>query len=115
MRKVILLLCLLVPSLALADGVADPAAARKACTDAMNADPMFANSIIQIANAQTAKTHADAAEAVAKNERHVILAYAAMWIVAAGFVIFLWRRQQMLRLEISTLRRDLESATKEAK
>ena len=115
MRKVILLLCLLCPTLALADATPDTESARKACTDAMNADPMFANSIIKIANEQTAAAHMKAAENVAKNERHVILAYAAMWVVAAGFVIFLWRRQQGLKLEIETLRRDLAAATKDTK
>jgi CcmD family protein len=40
----------------------------------------------------------------------VILAYAAMWVIAAGFVLFLWRRQQALRSEIERLRRDLDAA-----
>jgi len=33
-----------------------------------------------------------------------------MWIIAAAFVIFLWRRQQVLQAEIAQLRRDLEAA-----
>jgi hypothetical protein len=52
---------------------------------------------------------------VATNKRHVLLAYIAMWLVAAGFVIFLWRKQQALKLEIASLRRDLEDATKDGK
>ena len=31
----------------------------------------------------------------------MILAYAAMWIVAAGFVVFLWMRQMGLKTEIA--------------
>lgn len=48
-----------------------------------------------------------------KNERHVIYSYAAMWIIAAGFLMFLWRRQQALKLEISGLRKELEVAARE--
>ena len=126
MRKLLLVVCFLVPLPVLAQPAptppaptapapASPADARKLCTEAMNADPMFANAIIKEANEQTAEKHMHAADAVARNEKHVILAYAAMWVVAALFVIFLWRRQQLLKTEIETLRRDLEAATKEAK
>jgi len=93
--------------------------ARKACTDAMNADPQFAASIVKIADDKAAgerdrdtlAAHTDANLHVQKNERQVIYAYAAMWIVAAGFVIFLWRRQQALKVEIANLRRDLDAAS----
>ena len=112
------------------DGVGDPAA-RKACTDAMNADPRFADSIIRIAeikiapdkiqreqlvkDGMTIGLHEQHNAWVAKNQRHVILAYAAMWVLAAGFVLFLWRRQQRLVGDIQQLRRDLEAATKDDK
>jgi hypothetical protein len=92
--------------------------ARKLCTDAMNADPQFAAAIVKVADekaaakrdADTLATHQEAVARVQKNERHVIYAYAAMWIVAAAFVIFLWRRQQALNAEIANLRRDLDIA-----
>lgn len=85
---------------------------RETCAAAMNADPTFADSIVRSINEDTYKQHARAANAIAKNERHVILAYAAMWILAALFVIFLWRRQQHLKGEIAQLRRDLDAAAK---
>jgi hypothetical protein len=92
--------------------------ARKMCTAAMNADPQFAAAIIKVADekaaaqrdADTIAAHKDANYHVQKNERHVIYAYAAMWIVAALSVIFLWRRQQGLQAEIVSLRRELEAA-----
>jgi hypothetical protein len=101
---------------------APPPDNRKACTDAMNADPKFAAEIVRVADeaaalkrdADTVAAHVDAVSHVQKNERHVIYAYAAMWIIAAGFVIFLWRRQQALVVEIAHLRRDLEAAGAEA-
>lgn len=96
--------------------------ARKACAAAMNADPQFAASIVKTADERAAdqrdkdtlKAHTDAVMHVQKNERHVVYAYAAMWIVAAGFVIFLWRRQQGLEAEIASLRRDLDAAADDA-
>jgi hypothetical protein len=43
----------------------------------------------------------------------VILAYAAMWVVAALFLMFLWRRQVALRTELARLQKDLDAAIKE--
>lgn len=129
MMRIVLLACLFVPSLAAAQA-SDPEALRKTCVDAMNADPRFADAIIKTAevrlNDQVNKDQVvkDAAmiqvmqneqDRIARNKLHVILAYAAMWVVAAGFVVFLWRRQQALKGEIANLRRDLEAAAKEAK
>ncbi len=122
------------PSLPAPTATGDATALRRVCTDAMNADPTFAPSILQKAyeietvrcetlDAVAAKRRLDldlaqhqvAATHIAKNERHVILAYAAMWIVAAIFLMFLWSRQQRLKLEIATLRRDLDEAAKDGK
>jgi len=84
----------------------------------MNADPAFAKSIVDTVDKQsdqrTIDAHNDAAYHVAKNEKHVIIAYAAMWAIAALFVVFLWRRQQALKTEIAQLRKDLDAAAKGA-
>ena len=96
----------------------DAASARAQCTAAMNADPKFEAEIVRIADekaalkrdADTVAAHTEAYAHIQKNERHVIYGYAAMWIIAALFVIFLWRRQQVLQAEIAQLRRDLEAA-----
>ena len=97
--------------------------ARAACTAAMNADPKFAAAIVKTADEaaalqrdrDTVAAHKDADFHIQKNERHVIIAYAAMWIIAAGFVLFLWRRQQGLVREIGQLRRDLDAAADDAR
>jgi hypothetical protein len=103
---------------------------RRMCAAAMEADPTFAAKIIRVAEEKlkekvneeqvtkdvcTAIAHGDAQTRIATNERHVILAYAAMWLVAAGLVLFLWRRQMLLKTELAQLRRDLEAATKDSK
>ncbi len=122
MKKLILLILLGLSGVAGAQGGHPGPAlsdARKACTDAMNADPEFAKSIVLTADknidARTLEAHQKAAAQIAENERHVIYAYAAMWIIAALFVVFMWWRQQGLKAELAQLRRDLDAATKESK
>lgn len=93
-----------------------PDANREACVAAMNNDPAFAKSIVATVDkqidAKTIAAHEQAAQQIAENEKHVLLSYAAMWLIAAGFVVFLWRRQQVLKNEIEQLRKDLEAAGK---
>lgn len=124
MTKLIVIVLLAVAGAGVASGQTpapsaspDAAALRKTCTDAMNADPAFAKSIAATVDKQidqkTIDAHTQAADQIAENERHVILAYAAMWILAALFVVFLWRRQQALKTEIAQLRKDLDAAAKE--
>lgn len=121
-----LLLSTVAPAAAQQPGTAPPpatppSAERKACTDAMNADPTFAKAIVDLADKQAAEArlradleqHTRADAAIQKNERHVILAYAAMWVCAAAFLVFLWLRQQALRAEMARLRRDLEAAARD--
>ncbi len=120
MNKLIVLLVLMIGGVAVAQPTPPPApsaeaeALRKTCVDAMNANPAFAKSVVATADkqidARTIAAHEQAAANIAENERHVLLAYAAMWIIAALFVVYLWRRQQALRLEIAQLRKDLDAA-----
>jgi hypothetical protein len=106
----------------------DPATLRKTCVAAMNTNEGFARSIIQkaidtdrvsvkaiCADIDTVKTHEEAVAQVEENQRHVIAAYAAMWVIAALFLLYLLRHQQRLRLEIAQLRRDLDAAAKDGK
>ncbi len=95
---------------------AKPTAAqlRQTCAEAMNADPTFKesiqNSIDKQIDEQVLAAHEDADLHIQKNEKHVIIAYAALWALAALFVVFLWLRQLGLKREIEALRRDLEAA-----
>ena len=94
----------------------------------MNKNESFARSIIRTAvetdrvtvnaicaDADTLKTHQVAVADVEKNQRHVIAAYAAMWVIAALFLLYMFRRQQRLKGEIEQLRRDLDAAGKDGK
>jgi hypothetical protein len=122
MKKLIILVCLALSATAASAQAPAPApdvsAARKSCADAMNADPEFAKSILATVDKQidqkTIDAHTQANTFIAKNERHVLLAYGAMWVIAALFVAFLWLRQQKLRAEITQLRKDLDAAGKGA-
>ncbi|MDX2090249.1 MAG: hypothetical protein SFX73_20485 [Kofleriaceae bacterium] len=104
------------PALPTAAAAAPPAPSpeqlRATCAAAMNADPTFAEDIVKSINEDTYKQHARAADAIEKNEKHVVYAYAGFWVLAALFVVFLWRRQQGLKAEIAQLRRDLDAAAK---
>ncbi|MFN0248284.1 MAG: hypothetical protein ACKV2T_15435 [Kofleriaceae bacterium] len=92
----------------------------QACVDAVTALDDFRSSMTSAANVKAAEQlaaevklqHENAAKAIAKDRKHVVMAYAAMWILAVGFLLFLWRRQQALKAEIANLKRDLEAATK---
>ncbi len=92
----------------------------------MNADPQFAQDLLRVldekkvvelnkAQEKFANIQIEAGARVAKNQRHVIMAYAVMWIAAAMFLLFLWRRQKSLRDQIDALRSDLASALKDTK
>jgi hypothetical protein len=107
-------------------GGAASADLRATCSAAMNADPEFAKKVLRVvdetkvielekAQQKFAGIQIEAGARVAKNERHVILAYAAIWLAAAGFVIFLWQRQRALRSQIDSLRSDLASALRSGK
>lgn len=54
--------------------------------------------------------HEQTSKEVTTNNRHVVMAYAAIWLIAVGFVVLLWRKQQALRAEIDRLSRELSKA-----
>lgn len=58
--------------------------------------------------------HAEDAQQMLTNRRHVVMAYAALWTLLAGFVVFMWMRQRGLRDQIARLEREIEQATKDA-
>jgi hypothetical protein len=97
--------------------------AHKVCIDALNADPELAKRVVATYEKKTIEkldqdvieAHTAANAQIAENERHVIYAYAAMWILAALFLVYMWMRQRALKAELVALRRDLDAAAKESK
>jgi hypothetical protein len=98
------------------------------CGRAFDESDKFADHIIKVAEVKvrdkvradqvlkdecTIFDHKEAEAQIATNERHVIIAYIAMWLVAAALLVFMWRRQVALRGEVAQLRRDLEAAAKD--
>jgi hypothetical protein len=59
------------------------------------------------------KRHDEDSAQIALNKKHVILAYAALWLLAVVFLVVQWRRQQALSERISQLHKELEAATRE--
>ncbi len=57
--------------------------------------------------------HRTESEQFTTNNRHVVLAYAAIWLLTVGFVVFMWMRQGKLKREIARLSADLAKATKD--
>jgi hypothetical protein len=129
MKKIVLVVLLVLCSIAAADGSGAPTAgapippppgleaAKQACTAAIN-DPKYSESlqnfIDQRLDLKTIEAHNDAFHHIQKNESHVIYAYAALWVIAALLVGFLFLRQQALKTEIATLKRDLTRAEDKA-
>ena len=113
MKKLILVLLVAFAGVASADTTPQ----QQACFDLANKDQAFADALIKVADkridAETVQAHQDAFHHIQKNEAHVIYAYAAMWVIAALLLVFLWRRQQGLRGEIAQLKSELAAAAKE--
>ena len=53
------------------------------------------------------------AREITTNNRHVVAAYAAIWLLAVGFVLIMWRRQQAMKLEIARLEDQLRKVEEE--
>jgi hypothetical protein len=108
---------------------AAPAIDRAACTAAIAADDAWARELVTTEQmvrivknihgeelvAMSRAAAVKDAESIAKNKRHVIAAYAAMWLLSVAFLVFLWRRQAGLRGQIAQLERDLAAALEDKK
>lgn len=61
----------------------------------------------------TDEFHAQDARQVTKNNKHVVMAYAALWAVVAIFVVGMWVRQRKLSEQIIKLEAELKKAAAE--
>jgi CcmD family protein len=65
----------------------------------------------QLADEIRYEVHKDEAATLVTNRRHVIYAYAAIWVLVAGFVLSLFLRQRRLVAEIDRLRDEIKRAS----
>ena len=59
--------------------------------------------------------HRDESATFTRNNEHVVIAYAAIWVLTIGFVVLLFLRQGKLKEEIARLHRELGKAIKDDK
>ena len=82
-------------------------ASRDACYEKAAANKkMLAN----LKNVMRADIHAEDGNLMARNYKHVIMAYAALWILAVVFLFLLFMRQRTLTAEIARLNIELDKA-----
>jgi hypothetical protein len=67
----------------------------------------------EIEDALRYSVHEREADTFTRNNKHVVMAYIAIWVLTAGFVLWAFLRQQALKAEIARLRSDLAKALKD--
>ena len=119
MNKLILVLALVLGSTAAAQTPAPDPELQKRCAEQMNADATFEQGVLTTfdkkLDQKTIDTNLMNAAKIQRDNKHVFLAYGAMWVIAALFLVFLWWRQTALTREIGVLRRELDAAAKDDK
>jgi CcmD family protein len=92
----------------------DHAFMKIACEDELAKDKAWFNDLKARLSAQINRNvHTDAANYATQNNKHVVAAYAVFWVLTAGFVLLMWRRQRALTAEVERLERELARALKE--
>ena len=59
------------------------------------------------------EVHEQEARLITKNNKHVVMAYGALWILTAGFLVLLWMRQRRLLSDIAGLETQIKKAAEE--
>jgi len=83
---------------------------REQCTEELRKDARWR---AELRNQLRDDVHAEDANLMLRNKRHVVIAYAAIWILAVGFLVLMWWRQRALKSEIEQLRQEVRRAAKE--
>jgi CcmD family protein len=56
--------------------------------------------------------HQDEYATFKRNNQHVIIAYAAIWVLTVGFAVLMWMRQKGLHAELARLKADIDKGSK---
>jgi CcmD family protein len=59
------------------------------------------------------EVHEEEASLITRNNKHVVMAYAAIWILTVGFVVLLWFRQRRLLAELDALEKKVAKAAEQ--
>lgn len=90
---------------------ATPVTLKDTCMAAINNDQQWTDELAAaIEKTVRFKVHNEEAELIALNKKHVVLAYAVLWLFSIGFLLAQWRRQQALKQQIESLKSDLAAA-----
>ena len=59
------------------------------------------------------EVHQEEAALIQKNKKHVVMAYAALWVLTVLFLVLLWLRQKRLVAELDALEKKVAKAAAE--
>jgi hypothetical protein len=76
-------------------------------------DPKDAAWRAQFKQRLAGEVHTEDARLMLNNKKHVVMAYAVLWILVMAFMAFMWMRQQGLKAEIARLQSEIRDAAKE--
>jgi hypothetical protein len=67
----------------------------------------------ELRNDMRPEVHQEDANIMLKNKKHVVMAYAALWALTAGFLVLLWLRQRRLLADMERLGQQINKAAAE--
>jgi len=67
----------------------------------------------QLKDSLRPSVHEAEAGLITRNNKHVVMAYAAVWILTVGFVVLLWFRQRRLVAELDALEKKVAKAAEQ--
>ncbi|HEU5055477.1 MAG TPA: hypothetical protein VFU21_03100 [Kofleriaceae bacterium] len=59
------------------------------------------------------EVHEAEAALIQRNEKHVVMAYAALWVLTVAFLVLVWFRQRKLVAELDALEKKVAKAAEE--
>ncbi len=67
----------------------------------------------ELRNAMRPEVHQEDANIIARNKKHVVMGYGALWGLTVVFVVLLWLRQRRLLAEMDRLAQQIAKAAAE--
>jgi hypothetical protein len=83
---------------------------REQCEDELDKDKGWA---AELRNSMRPLVHQEDANIMAKNKKHVVMAYGALWGLTVVFLVLMWLRQRRMRAEMERLAAQIAKAASE--